>query len=103
MGSLTPNLGVGSLFSIADIDKFEGRLRLSEPLKEFPQIVFAVDGAVPLHGFTEAIQISNNLSDDFNFVGNFALFGYSLSKGGRCFLSPFKTLFDIFFFELRVS
>ena len=101
--SLTPDFGVGSLLTIADIDKIEGCLRLSEAEEEVLHIVFVVDGAVALHGFTEAIQISNNLSDDFNFVGNFALFGYSLSKGGRCFLSPFKTLFDIFFFELRVS
>ena len=103
MVSLTPDFGVGSLLTIADIDKIEGCLRLSETEEEVLHIVFVVDGAVALHGFTEAIQISNNLSDDFNFVGNFALFGYSLSKGGRCFLSPFKTLFDIFFFELRVS
>lgn len=100
MEPLTPDLGIGSLLAIADINKIKGCLGLRKAEEKVLDVIFVVDGTITLHGFAETIEISNDLGHNFNFFDIFALFGDGLSKGVCCFLAALEALFDIFFLEL---
>ena len=100
-GSLTPDLGISPLLTIADINKIKGCLGLRKTEEKVLDIIFAVDGTIPFHGFAETIEVSNDLSDNFHIFDVFALFCDGLAEGVCCFLAALEALFDVFFLELH--